>query len=91
MLRKAMFATLLAVCLSSTAYADTLLVEGIRVAGESGHPARGSSKADVLAQFGEPAGRSGPVGEPPISSWEYEAFVVYFEYDYALHAVAKRQ
>ncbi len=91
MLRKAMFATLLMVSLGGAASADTLLVEGIKVAGQSGHPARGTTKAEVIAQFGEPAGRRGPVGEPPISSWEYDPFVVYFEYDYVLHAVAKRQ
>lgn len=91
MLRKAMFAILLSTCLGKAAVADTLLIEGIKPASESSQPARGSTKADVLEQFGEPASQNGPVGEPPISSWEYEPFVVYFEYDYVLHAVAKRQ
>jgi hypothetical protein len=34
--------------------------------------------------------KNSSVGEPPISSWEYEPFVVYFEYDRVIHSVAKR-
>ena len=90
MLRKAMFAILLSGFIGNAAMADTLLVEGISPAA-AGQPTRGATKADVMAKFGEPSGQNGPVGEPPISSWDYGPFVVYFEYDYVLHAVAKRQ
>lgn len=53
-------------------------------------PTRGISKAQVKEQFGEPLSEHGAVGEPPISSWEYADFVVYFEYDLVLHSVLKR-
>jgi hypothetical protein len=41
----------------------------------------------VLKQYGEPKQRSGPVGDPPISTWDYGDFVVYFENQYVIHAV----
>jgi len=28
-------------------------------------------------------------GEPPISSWQYRDYIVYFEYDHVLHSVLK--
>jgi len=91
MLRKAMSAVFLLGLLNGPVFADTLLVEGISPTDVSGQPGRGLSKADVLAAYGEPVAKNDGVGEPPISSWEYDAFVVYFEYDQALHSVAKRQ
>ncbi len=54
-------------------------------------PRTGVTKANVAAQFGEPISKQGPVGEPPISSWEYSDFVVYFEYDHVIHSVAKHR
>lgn len=53
-------------------------------------PAKGINKDKVRAEFGEPMSVNGPVGEPPISSWEYPDFIVYFEYDLVLHSVLKR-
>ena len=88
MLRKAM-TLLLAVMLTSVAAADTLIVDGISPDNPY-QPGRGATKADVLAELGEPVNRVIAVGEPPISSWEYDGFVVYFEHDYVLHSVAKR-
>lgn len=52
-------------------------------------PRNGTSKDTVLQQFGEPMAQHGPVGEPPISSWEYPAYTVYFEHDKVLHSVLK--
>ncbi|TNE94683.1 hypothetical protein [Porticoccus sp.] len=53
-------------------------------------PHRGISKERVREQFGEPLTMQNGVGEPPISSWEYSDFVVYFEHDLVLHSVLKR-
>jgi len=50
-------------------------------------PARGTSKAQVEKQFGEPTQRVAAVGNPPISSWVYPGFTVYFEYDHVIHSV----
>jgi hypothetical protein len=50
-------------------------------------PTRGMSKAQVEQKFGTPSERVAAVGKPPISSWVYPGFIVYFEYDLVLHAV----
>jgi hypothetical protein len=42
----------------------------------------------VEAKFGAPSRRVPAVGEPPITRWEYPGFVVYFERDRVIHAVA---
>lgn len=90
MLRKAMTVLLAATLFSGVAAADTLLIEGIAPDAAAGQPARGDSKVDVRAELGDPVSETAAVGEPPISSWEYDGFVVYFEHDFVLHAVAKR-
>ncbi len=50
-------------------------------------PARGLSKALVEQRFGAPSQRVAAVGAPPISSWVYPAYIVYFEYDHVIHSV----
>lgn len=52
-------------------------------------PAKGMTKAGVQATFGEPLESTPAKGQPPISSWKYNEFVVYFEYDHVIHTVAK--
>ena len=91
MLRKSMFMLVASAFLaSSQVIADELVVEGISTGDASQYPARGLTKAKVEADWGEPNGRNEAVGEPPISSWEYAPFIVYFEFDRVLHTVAKR-
>jgi hypothetical protein len=90
MLRKAMSVALVSLGLATgAAFADTLIVEGIQK-DVSSQPGRGLTKAAVASEWGEPAAQRDSVGEPPISSWEYDGFVVYFENDNVLHTVAKR-
>ena len=55
-----------------------------------GKPTRGMTQARVEADYGQPSARQAPVGDPPISRWEYPGFVVFFEYDKVIHAVSKR-
>lgn len=50
-------------------------------------PHKGQSKASVEAQFGEPKDWTEAKGQPPISSWHYDGFVVYFESDSVIHTV----
>jgi hypothetical protein len=52
-------------------------------------PHRGMRSDEVEARFGTPENRVGAIGDPPISSWEYKDFVVYFEYGLVLHSVLK--
>ena len=49
-------------------------------------PTRGMSQSNVLERFGLPESKSGPVGEPPISSWKYPNYTVYFESDTVIHS-----
>jgi hypothetical protein len=71
---------------SSAAFADELRTP--RVTSQSAdRPARGMSMEKVEATFGAPTNRASPVGEPPITRWEYPGFVVYFEHQFVIHTV----
>lgn len=50
-------------------------------------PGRGMTMEQVEKRFGEPSKKEGPVGNPPISTWVYKRFTVYFEGHYVIHAV----
>lgn len=52
-------------------------------------PARGMNKDAVEAKFGAPLSKSTPVGDPPISYWDYDNYTVYFEYNLVLDTVLK--
>jgi hypothetical protein len=51
-------------------------------------PGRGMTMDQVKQQFGEPRRYIPPVGDPPISRWQYDGMVVYFEHQYVIHTVA---
>jgi len=50
-------------------------------------PERGTTKSRVREALGEPANTIPPVGDPPISRWIYDEFIVYFEHNRVLHSV----
>lgn len=52
-------------------------------------PPTGMQSEKVREIYGEPLDWKEPVGDPPISSWEYQDFVVYFEYNHVIHTVLK--
>jgi outer membrane protein assembly factor BamE (lipoprotein component of BamABCDE complex) len=52
-------------------------------------PTTGMRKDQVEEKFGTPIEKSGPVGTPPIYTWDYSQFTVYFESDHVIHSVAK--
>ena len=52
-------------------------------------PTQGMSKRTVEAQYGQPNKLITEVGTPPISSWEYANFTVYFESEYVIQSVFK--
>ncbi len=81
---------LLALALTAppVASADTLTIPGHVPARQPQQmPGRGMKMDRVLAEFGEPDSRRGPVGDPPITTWDYGNFKVYFEYDIVLHSL----
>ena len=83
--------SLLALLLAAmgTASAETLKMDGASAAND-GRPTRGMTQAGVESKFGSPSAVKAPVGEPPITRWEYSNFVVFFEHDRVIHAVLKR-
>lgn len=50
-------------------------------------PGRGMTMEQVEKRFGTPLEKHGPVGSPPITTWVYDRFTVYFESHYVIHAV----
>ena len=70
-----------------TVSADVLIIDEVRQAERMELPKNGQSKATVETRFGTPIEKTGPVGDPPISSWKYDTYSVYFEYDLVLFTV----
>ena len=68
-------------------YADVLLIEEVRQAERMKLPVNGQDKATVEAKFGTPLEKLPAVGDPPISSWKYDTYSVYFEHDLVLFTV----
>mgnify|MGYP000482220114 CR=1 FL=1 len=59
-------------------------------------PAKGSSMASVLHDFGAPTTKRAPVGggskhQPPITRWDYPGFSVFFENNHVVDAVVPSQ
>ncbi len=57
----------------------------------SSYPKAGATQSSVRSAWGQPAEIRGPVGEPPITQWHYQDFIVYFENNRVIHTVLKRQ
>ena len=70
-----------------TVYADVLLIEEVRQSERMKLPVNGQDKTTVEAKFGTPAQKQSAVGDPPISSWKYDTYSVYFEHDLVLFTV----
>ena len=83
----------LSLTLATASYAqDTLLLDSLEMDAQSAasRPSRGTDMARVEASFGAPSERHAPVGEPPITRWDYPGFSVYFEHNIVLHTVVRR-
>lgn len=50
-------------------------------------PSTGMTKDRVKALFGTPLSETPAKGNPPISSWKYAEFEVYFENNHVIHSV----
>ena len=73
-----------------TANADVLLIEEVRQADSMQLPANGMNKSEVRSAYGDPGTTHAPVGNPPITRWDYANWSVYFEYDLVLFTVLKK-
>ena len=74
--------------------ADTLLIDRVERATVD-RPSRGMTMSQVRARYGEPKAELGTVGgasavQPPITRWQYEDYIVYFEHDHVVNTVAER-
>jgi hypothetical protein len=79
---------------SVAAIADTLTIPDLKNVPPNSpegvpRPVKGMTMQQVEKQFGAPTHKSMPVGDPPITRWDYADFSVHFEYDKVLHAVVK--
>jgi hypothetical protein len=80
----------LLVAFGSMASAETVNMDGMSAGSDGARPTRGMTQASVQSKYGSPVSTNAPVGDPPITRWEYADFVVFFEYDKVIHAVVKR-
>ncbi len=80
----------LLVAFGSLASAETVNMDGAMTRSDDGRPSRGMSQESVESKYGSPVSVKAPVGDPPISRWEYANYVVFFEYDKVIHTVTKR-
>lgn len=81
--------------MSSSAHADTLLINRAQERAATTLPARGQSMGQVEASFGAPQERLDPRGGqkrqwPTINRWVYPAFTVYFEKQRVIDVVANQ-
>jgi hypothetical protein len=75
------------------ARADTLIIDEMAEAQASAaeRPTRGMSMGKVETKWGQPVRKLPAIGQPPITRWEYDGFVVYFEYEHVIDAVVARR
>ncbi|WP_273203965.1 hypothetical protein [Marinobacter subterrani] len=83
--------TTLALLPTASAVAEEILVPvGSQADREPANiPRTGKSQDTVRSTWGAPLEIQGPVGQPPITQWHYQTFVVYFENDRVIHTVLK--
>jgi hypothetical protein len=54
-------------------------------------PPHGMLMPRVRAGWGDPSLVHDPVGQPPITRWDYADFSVYFENDHVVHSVVRHR
>ena len=76
-----------------TGIPEVLLIDSIADEQQSSipRPQHGDTMSEVEHRFGVPRTKHSPVGDPPITRWDYDEFSVYFEYDKVLTTVLKRK
>lgn len=77
---------IMAMCLGSQAESLTVPL-GSQGEADLVTPKRGSSMSSVVNLIGQPMRIDRAVGDPPIATWHYPKFRVYFEYDKVIHSV----
>ena len=91
-MRKTVLATIGMACglgLAPSFAQNLQMVDPPQAQAQAATPSRGTRMAQVEQRFGEPSRKLDAVGQPPITRWVYPAFVVFFEYQHVVHAVAQ--
>lgn len=88
------FLIVVAVCIPAPVMADSLVIPDIAnqpnaAPDTTPRPARAMTMQQVREEFGSPQQVLGPVGNPPITRWVYDDFVVTFESEYVIHSASK--
>jgi len=82
------FAAVLTTAGSGFSHAEEIAVPIGTKRGEAvAMPGRAWTQTEVQDKFGSPIAQHGPVGLPPITTWEYSEFSVYFEHNKVIHSV----
>lgn len=90
--RPALLFSLMLSALPLAVQADTLEIPvGEQGASTITLPVRGQLQRSVLDQFGLPDEEHKPVGNPPITRWDYRDFSVYFENTHVVDSVRHHQ
>ncbi|MGL4318729.1 MAG: phosphodiesterase [Pseudomonas sp.] len=83
---------LLALCLPLATWAETIEIPlGQQGQSSLALPRLGESRHAVLERYGLADEEHAPVGQPPITRWDYRTFSVYFEYDHVIDSVLHHQ
>ena len=70
-----------------TVNAQTLEMEGVASGSDGARPSAGMTADSVESTFGAPEAKVAPVGDPPITRWDYDGWSVYYEYGLVLFTV----
>lgn len=81
---------LILLLLTIQARGDVLLIERVAAKDQVNLPQKSTTMNQVRTAFGDPLMMSEPVGNPPITRWEYADFVVYFEHQHVITTVLKK-
>lgn len=76
--------------LAGSASGDVLLIERVAAKNQLKMPQKTTTMNQVRSDYGDPLAESAPVGDPPITRWEYAEFVVYFEHQHVITSVLKK-
>ena len=71
-------------------YAETLQMPSNSSSVSVEIPPRGMTMTNVEEHFGEPESKNEPIGDPPITVWQYSNYTVYFEHQHVIHTVVNK-
>ncbi len=70
--------------------ADVLLIDRVEAKAGKDVPKKSATMNQVRSNYGDPMNEHAAVGEPPITRWDYNDFIVYFEHQHVITTVLKK-